>query len=49
MKLETHRGEVAEHVICSDVELVLQTHREEDTVRLMRVTSGRCSQPGVSA
>lgn len=30
MKAETHQGEVAEHVISSDVELVLQTQREED-------------------
>lgn len=50
MKPETHQGEVAEHVISSDVQLMLQTQREEeDRVRVLTSVSPRRSKRGVSA
>lgn len=50
MKPETHQGEVAEHVIRSDVQLMLQTQREEeDRVRVLTSVSPRRSKRGVSA
>lgn len=42
MKPETHRGEVAEHVVGPDVELMLQTQREEEKKRMRRLRTGCC-------